>query len=160
MRVLVPLDGSETSDRALDVAVDFAAKIGAELVACHIVDLARAAAMSGGEAQLVAGCLAALHDEGRSILKEADRRVAGRVHVTTRIVDGTPVETIEKLAEEVSAAYIVLGSHGRSGLTRLVLGSVAEGVDVARGRDDPVTAARRVGHDGDRRAATTADAGA
>ena len=55
MRVLVPLDGSETSDRALDVAVDFAAKIGAELVACHIVDLARAAAMSGGEAQLVAG---------------------------------------------------------------------------------------------------------
>ena len=128
MRVLVPLDGSETSDRALDAAADFAARIGAEIVACHVVDLARAAAMSGGEAQLVAGCLEALHDEGRSILKDAERRVAGRVQVTTRVVDGTPVEAIEKLAEEISAAYIVLGSHGRSGLTRLVLGSVAEGV--------------------------------
>jgi nucleotide-binding universal stress UspA family protein len=48
MRVLVPLDGSETSERALEVAAAFAAKIGAEIVACHIVDLARVAAMSGG----------------------------------------------------------------------------------------------------------------
>ncbi len=116
MHILVPLDGSETSDRALDVAADFAARLGADIVACHVVDLARAAAMSGGEAQLVAGCLEALRDEGRSILKEAERRVAGRARVTTRIVDGTPVEAIEKLAEEISAGYIVLGSHGRSGL--------------------------------------------
>ncbi|HEX3456545.1 MAG TPA: universal stress protein [Candidatus Baltobacteraceae bacterium] len=128
MRVLVPLDGSETSERALEVAAGFAATIGAEIVACHIVDLARAAAMSGGEGQLVAGCLDALRDEGRSILKDAEQRVAGRVKVTGRIVDGAPVEAIEKLAKEISASFIVLGSHGRSGLTRLVLGSVAEGV--------------------------------
>jgi nucleotide-binding universal stress UspA family protein len=128
MHILVPLDGSETSERALDVAADFAARLDADIVACHVIDLGRAAAMSGGQAQLVAGCLEALRDEGRSILKEAEQRVAGRARITTRIVDGTPVEAIEKLAEEISAGYIVLGSHGRSGLTRLVLGSVAEGV--------------------------------
>jgi len=128
VRILVPLDGSETSERALDVAADFAAAQGAELVLCHVVDLARAAAMSGGEAQLVAGCLGALRDEGLAILDESERRVAGRARVSTRIVDGSPVDAIERLAAELPANYIVLGSHGRTGLTRLVLGSVAEGV--------------------------------
>jgi len=127
-RILVPLDGSETSERALTVAVDFAAAVGAEIVLCHVVDLARAAAMSGGEAQLVAGCLNALRDEGIAILTEGEGRVAGRARVSTRIVDGSPVDAIEKLAAEISANYIVLGSHGRTGLTRVVLGSVAEGV--------------------------------
>jgi nucleotide-binding universal stress UspA family protein len=128
IRILVPLDGSDTSERALDVAADFAAGVGAELVLCHVVDLTRAAAMSGGEAQLVAGCLEALRDEGRAILNESERRVAGRAHVSTRIVDGSPVDAVERLAAEIPANYIVLGSHGRTGLTRLVLGSVAEGV--------------------------------
>jgi nucleotide-binding universal stress UspA family protein len=125
---LVPLDGSETSERAVDVAAEFAAPLNAEIVLCHVADLARAAAMSAGEAQLVAGCLDALRDEGRAILDDGAQRIKGRVPVATRIVDGQPVDAIERLAAEISAAYIVLGSHGRTGLTRLVLGSVAEGV--------------------------------
>jgi nucleotide-binding universal stress UspA family protein len=126
--VLVPVDGSDCSQRALDAAVDFAAPLGTELVVCHVIDLSRAAVMSGGEPQLVAGCLEELRSEGTQILDDAVKCIGGRVKVSTRALEGAPVEEIERAAAETSPSFIVIGSHGRSGLSRLVMGSVAEGV--------------------------------
>jgi nucleotide-binding universal stress UspA family protein len=126
--ILVPVDGSDCSLRALDVASDFAARLGAGIVVCHVVDLSRAAAMSGGEPQLIAGCLEELHSEAKDIIDRAVARVAPGVAASARTVEGTPVEEIEQLACELAPAFIVVGSHGRTGLDRLMMGSVAEGV--------------------------------
>ena len=126
--ILVPIDGSACSLEALDVAVGFATELGGDVIVCHVVDLARAATLSGGEAQLVAGCLEELQAEGRALLADAEYRVAGRVSVSAQIAEGAPVAEIERLAAESEPALIVIGSHGRTGLSRLVLGSVAEGV--------------------------------
>jgi nucleotide-binding universal stress UspA family protein len=135
-RVLVAVDGSDTSIRALDVAADFTAGLRGELVICHVVDLARAAALSGGAAQLVPASLEEIQTEGTEILDAALARVSGRVRASIRRVAGVPVEQIERLADENRPNVIVIGSHGRTGLERLVLGSVAEGV--VRGASFPV----------------------
>jgi nucleotide-binding universal stress UspA family protein len=127
-RILVPVDGSEFSKRALDVATDLACALSAELVLVTVVDLTRAAVMSGGQAQLVAGALEELQAEGKRLVEEARARVAGRAPATTRVIEGSPIDEIEKAAIQLKVSYIVMGTHGRSGLNRAVMGSVAEGV--------------------------------
>jgi nucleotide-binding universal stress UspA family protein len=127
-RIMVPLDGSETSDRALDVAVDLAHALGAELILCNVVDLSKVALISGGQAQLVEESSEEVQAEGQRILDDSLQRVANRVPAATRIVVGTPVDDIERLAGELAPAFIVMGTHGRTGFRRAILGSVAEGV--------------------------------
>lgn len=127
-RILVPVDGSEDSLRALDLASGVASELHGEIIICHVIDLARAATMSGGQAQLVVGCLEELQREGTTILADAVNRLAHRVPVSTRTADGSPIAEIERLASEINPAFVVIGSHGRTGLNRLVMGSVAEGV--------------------------------
>jgi nucleotide-binding universal stress UspA family protein len=134
--ILVPVDGSDSSWRALDVAANFAQRVGTELVVCHVVELAKAATLSGGQAELVAGCIEELEDEGKTIVAEAIERVRGRVRVSSRIVTGASVDEIERIATEIKPSFIVIGTHGRTGLNRLVMGSVAEGV--VRGAPVPV----------------------
>jgi nucleotide-binding universal stress UspA family protein len=126
--ILVPVDGSDCSMRALDFAVELASSLAAEIVVCHVLDLSRAAAMSGGAAQLVEESMELLRTEGKEILDRAVARAGTKVHVSTRVPEGAPVEQIERLAAELPATFIVLGSHGRTGLDRLLMGSVAEGV--------------------------------
>jgi nucleotide-binding universal stress UspA family protein len=126
--ILVPVDGSEYSTRALDVATDLARALGAELVIFHVVDMARVAMLSAGQAQLIPECLQEVESEGRQIVEDALHRVPSGVRATTRMADGMPVEQIERTADEIKPSFIVMGTHGRSGLKRAVMGSVAEGV--------------------------------
>jgi nucleotide-binding universal stress UspA family protein len=131
-RIVVAADGSEGSLRAVDAAADLARAIGAKLVVTHVVDSAKAATMCFGEAQLLAGCFDALREEGRHIVADAVARARRIVtepeQVESRIVQGSPVEEIVRLAGEGRADWIVMGSHGRSGLARALMGSIAEGV--------------------------------
>jgi nucleotide-binding universal stress UspA family protein len=131
--ILVPIDGSDCSLEALDVAARFAREQQARLTVCTVVDPAKAAAMAFGEASMAAACLDALDEDGKALVQDA----AGRVHVIwpsdVAVLDGAPVETIVDYAHKTGADLIIIGSHGRSGLSRLFLGSVAEGVIRAAG---------------------------
>jgi nucleotide-binding universal stress UspA family protein len=128
VKLLVPVDGSQPSLRALDAAVEFAVGLHAEIVVCHVVNLANVALLSAGEAQLLPGCLEELEDNGKAIVAEALARIGDRAPASTRTVEGEPVEEIERMAAEIRPAFIVMGSHGRTGLSRALVGSVAEGV--------------------------------
>ena len=128
MKLLVPVDGSGPSLHALDSAVELAQKTRGDLILCHVVNLAEVAMLSGGEPQLLSGCLEECQAQGNAILDEAVTRVGDRVAVTTRSAEGEPVEEIERLAREIAPDFIVIGSHGRSGIGRTILGSIAEGV--------------------------------
>jgi nucleotide-binding universal stress UspA family protein len=128
VKILVPIDGSDSSLRALDVAVRFAADLHAEVVICTVVNLADVAVLSGGESQLLAGCLEQLEANGKAIAAEALARVDGRVSASSRLAEGEPIAEIERIAGEIRPAFIVIGSHGRTGLSRALMGSVAEGV--------------------------------
>jgi nucleotide-binding universal stress UspA family protein len=134
--ILVPVDGSEYSLRALDVAIDLAHRLDAGIVVCHVVDLSKAAALSAGEPQLVEGCLEMLESDGRHIVEAAVQRIGTTVPASSRVVEGAPVDEIQRLAVEFEPLFVVIGSHGRTGLNRLIVGSVAEGV--VRGSVVPV----------------------
>jgi nucleotide-binding universal stress UspA family protein len=128
VKILVPIDGSECSLSALDVAVEFAADLHAEIVICTVVNLADVALLSGGQSQLLPGCLEQLETNGKAIVAEALARVDGHASASSRTAEGEPVEEIERIAAEIQPAFIVMGSHGRTGLGRALVGSVAEGV--------------------------------
>jgi nucleotide-binding universal stress UspA family protein len=141
-QILVPIDGSDCSLHALDVAAAFAAEQQAVLRICTVVDPAKAAAMAFGEAALSAACMDALDDEGKALVQDAAARVRAVAEPQTEVLDGAPVESIVDYARESAADLIIIGSHGRGGLSRLVLGSVAEGV--IRNAAVPVLVVRHV----------------
>jgi nucleotide-binding universal stress UspA family protein len=140
--ILVPIDGSDCSLHALGIAASFAREQQARLTICTVVDPAKAAAMAFGEAALSAACMDALDEEGKTLVQDASTRVQPASAVHTEVLDGAPVEGIVQYARESGADLIVIGSHGRSGISRLVLGSVAEGV--IRNATVPVLVVRHV----------------
>lgn len=129
-KILVPVDGSENSLRALDLAVELAGTIKARLELCAVVDSGRMARLSFGEPQLEAGAYEALNREAESDLKHAVKRAQakGSDRPDTIVACGDPATEIEAEAKKCGASMIVMGTHGRTGLQHLVMGSVAEGV--------------------------------
>ncbi len=157
--ILVPIDGSDCSYHALDIAAEFAKEQRAVLSICTVVDPAKAAAMAFGEAAMTSACLDALDDEGKTLVRDAMQRVLPIWPADTAVLDGAPVEGIVEHAKASGADLIVIGSHGRSGLPRLLLGSVAEGV--IRNAASPVLVVRQTAvAANDARPAAKAQAGA
>jgi nucleotide-binding universal stress UspA family protein len=140
--ILVPVDGSDCSLYALDMAASFAREQQARLSICTVVDPAKAAAMAFGEAAMSAACMNALDDEGKVLVQDAAARIRATWVADVEVLDGAPVDSIVEYARETSVDLIIVGSHGRSGLSRLVLGSVAEGV--IRNAASPVMVVRHV----------------
>jgi nucleotide-binding universal stress UspA family protein len=125
--ILSPVDGSDCSLHALDVAARFAKEQGALLTICTIADPGKAAGMAFGEPTATAAMLDALEAEARGIVNDAGERVSASP--AQRIVfDGPPAHSIAEYARTSGCDLIVMGSHGRTGLRRLFIGSVAEGV--------------------------------
>ena len=130
-KILVPVDGSEHSFRALDEACELARAMHATIVIFHVVSTAKAARLACGEPSLVAGSFDVLRQAGNAVTAEAREHAclmlpAGRIEVQT--VLGEPIDEIVNAANNGSATWIVMGSHGRTGLARMLIGSVAEGV--------------------------------
>ena len=137
-KILVPLDGSESAVEALPVIEDFAKTMGASLVLFHTV--APIAAYPGFEAAgaaAIGNVVEDLQAQAKAILSRTAEEVRSRgIEVSTAIVLDTAVEGIIRAADELKVDLIAIGTHGRGGLGRMVLGSVADGV-VRRGADLP-----------------------
>jgi nucleotide-binding universal stress UspA family protein len=123
---LCPVDFSPPSDRALAYARDLAAALGARLHVVHVNELPFYALASGASALGPAFAIRAESEIHREITKRAES-VEG-VQTTTEVVEGTPHEEIVRLAAEHAATLIVMGTHGRRGVARVLIGSVAERV--------------------------------
>ncbi|AOI75900.1 universal stress protein [Burkholderia sp. NRF60-BP8] len=130
--ILVALDGSDTSSRALDVALDLAAETGARLTPVYVVDfLVPAYDMYGYDPSILVD---SFREEGLRVTEDAARRMRARdIAGTPRISNVAPAgedipHRIVGLAGEIDADLIVMGTHGRRGFQRLFLGSVAERV--------------------------------
>jgi nucleotide-binding universal stress UspA family protein len=129
--ILVAVDGSSAATRGLREALRLAKAQGAQLCILQVVNEFDAYAVMEG-AGLGADLLATLRDNGRRILAKA-HSVAESHAVKTRsvlrqVAGGPVAEVIVREARKLGADLIVLGTHGRRGLRRLVLGSDAEQV--------------------------------
>lgn len=125
-RILIAVDDSPIAARAADVGLDLALSLEADVALIQTVDPALG---RGAEAGVTAAELIALAE------KEAKRTLAslcGRAPLRTPphefVVVGKPAAEIVRAAGEWRADLIVVGSHGRGGLGRTLLGSVGEAV--------------------------------
>jgi nucleotide-binding universal stress UspA family protein len=138
-RVLVPTDGSEGVERAVGHAVDLAAAHGAEVHAIYVVNTAGIAGLPM-EAS-VEGIDDMLRRDAEAALERVVELTDGRdVPVTTHVIEGAPSTEIVRYAEREDCDLVVMGTHGRGGIDRLLLGSVAE--KVVRSSNVPVLTVR------------------
>jgi nucleotide-binding universal stress UspA family protein len=140
--VLVPYDESEGSEHALEHALQ--EHHDAKITLLNVIDL-----MEAGYTSPVDGTLPGFWEEWfegektktESLFEKAREKAQDAdVDVETESVVGRPTRAINEFAEEHDVDHIVMGSHGRRGVSRVLLGSVAEGV--VRRAPVPVTIVR------------------
>jgi nucleotide-binding universal stress UspA family protein len=125
--VLVPTDLSESSLSALEVAIDLALAHHAGLTLLHVHDTPPFE-LPDGYVENMPSHLDRIYDALNAHLSQAERRVrsSGLPRVEKRILQGPIVDEILRFSEGFD--FIVMGTHGRIGLERLVMGSVAQKV--------------------------------
>jgi nucleotide-binding universal stress UspA family protein len=127
-RILVPLDGSEYADKALEVAIELAQKYSASIIMVHVVPVA-SAIVTGAEAvgsSIFVDLRSRLEISGKHILDEASKRVqAAGLPVVTVLESGNAADKIIQVAEKEEADLIVIGDRGLGMVARFFLGSVA-----------------------------------
>lgn len=123
--ILLPTDGSAGMAEVIDHAAELASVHDASIRGLYVINSASLADIPLETSW--EGVSIAMEKEGRTALNELKRRVED-VPVETELEDGSPARTIIEYADEEECDVIVMGTHGRSGVDRLLLGSVAERV--------------------------------
>jgi len=126
-RILVPVDGSPTSNQGLDEAVKLAKLTGASLLLIHVVN---ELTFATGFEIYTADIIGMLKEAGEQILAAAKARAkASGIEAETFLCENFGSRVCDVVADEAkrcNAELIVIGSHGRRGIGRLVIGSDAE----------------------------------
>src|SRR5687767_1295173 len=125
-RILVPTDFTETSDRALDFALELARKFDASITLVHVYQIPAMGFADGG---YIAGAevAAQLSTAGQKRLDAlVESKKTSGVPMKAVLREGVAWEDVNALAKEIDAHLIVIGTHGRRGLARALLGSGAE----------------------------------
>lgn len=126
IRILVPIDFSKPSRRALQTAVDFAVQYGARIILLTVIEPEPLSTLAGNP-------LALTEDEFEAKLM-SDLSVLGKRYVGTKHLEavlvrtGKPFEQIVRAAGVLKTDLIVIATHGYTGLKYLLLGSTAERV--------------------------------
>ena len=119
-RILVPVDGSDCASNAVDHAIALAEQFGAAVTLLTVVNERQ---LENPESR------SHERDAATALVTEAAERVRqADVVAETAVEVGTPTEEIVATADELQADLVVMGTHGRSGMERLLIGSVADGV--------------------------------
>ncbi len=122
-KIIFPTDFSHCGDAALKMATSLARDTGATLLIVHVEE--PPIAYGGGE--MYYGVPEPASEDLLRMLQEVVPTDASVVY-EHRLITGDPSTAIAKLADEEKADLIVMGTHGRTGFTRLLMGSVAEAV--------------------------------
>ena len=145
-RILYPTDFSDLSAYALDYAAFLAHRCGAELTCLHVVDDSYQYWLSMEVTTIPAGppvdeLLAAARKQLDQFLAD---KIPDEVRVKTKVLSGRPFVEIIRFARQQGMDMIVMGTHGRSGLKHVLMGSVAE--KVSRKSPCPVLTVRHPEH--------------
>ena len=135
--VVVATDGSESVQRAVDIALDFAERFDATVHALYVVDASEVASSPEAVREELREALEA---DGEAALADVAERVSADVRTAVR--EGRPAPEITAYAREVDADLVATGTRGRHGENRFLVGSVAE--RVVRTCDRPVLTMRQL----------------
>lgn len=136
-RILVPTDGSEGAEVTVEHAAEIAEKFDAEVHTVYVVDV-RAASTQ----EVILGLMEELREIGdRATESIAEQLQESGVEAVTEVEEGIPHKEINSYVEENDINLVVMGTHGRTGLNRLMVGSTTE--KVVRTSTVPVMTVRR-----------------
>lgn len=125
--ILVATDFSDTAEQALDYAIALAGKLGAKIYLLNAIGLPTFGVVPelgvAATSTMIDGMVA---DNQKALDKLIATKAPMKLHAIMRT--GDPRDLIVDTAAEIGADLIVMGTHGRRGVTRALLGSVAEGV--------------------------------
>jgi nucleotide-binding universal stress UspA family protein len=124
-RILVAIDGSAASEKALAAAVDLALHYRAELTALGVVELPAVAGVVGEIEALREGTEGHFRQLGQAAVEYARSR---GMALRSVVVRGHPADAIVRYAESEKFNLVVLGQHGHSRITRFFLGSTTDRV--------------------------------
>lgn len=137
--LLVPIDGSEPSQAAVALAARFSRENGSTVTLCHVIDRTGGFAYEGvGVDTNIPG---AARNHAQRLLDEASSAFEPETITASVLVEGDPVARVLEIARTGGVELIVMGTHGRSGLSRMALGSVTE--EVLRQANVPVLTVRQ-----------------
>jgi nucleotide-binding universal stress UspA family protein len=128
-KIMVATDGSEPARRAVDSAIGIAKLSEAKLYAVHVIALGFYSTTHSTDSEWEKAMKEQLVKEGKEVTDYVEN--AGRaknVEVESAILEGNPAEEIIDFAERNDIDLVVMGTHGITGITRVLLGSVAENV--------------------------------
>jgi len=113
--IMIPTDGSEYAALAEDMAIQLALKLGSRVVAVHVID------------EKLIYPYEVMEEEGKIILENVRKKGehAG-VQVDEILIMGSPKHDLANISEKANAELVIIASHGRSGIKKLLMGSVAE----------------------------------
>ncbi|MBF0288154.1 MAG: universal stress protein [SAR324 cluster bacterium] len=146
-RILVPADGSETSKRALQYAIELARSFNASMTLLMVVDdqhldFLGPASYPENLNEIIEK---RMMDQAKATLKEfLPSSSDSSISTETVILRGYPVTEIIEYAKTHEIDMIVMGTHGRTGVTHVVIGSIAE--KVVRMAPCPVLTVKPIGH--------------
>jgi nucleotide-binding universal stress UspA family protein len=138
-KILVPVDGSKPSDKAVDYAIDVAKRRKAKLIAVHVIHLPAYAfaptPIEGMPTPTMTPIPMTVSSRERKNVENYLKKVEEKatmvgVKVETKILENQPsiAHAITEVAEKESCDLIVMGTKGRTGIKKFLLGSVASGV--------------------------------
>lgn len=154
--LLVAIDGSPASRHVADHAAELAAQLGARLTVLHVLEEIGVPLVQYGmepyvELEAVSVEVVEAHQQAaQRLVEDVVAELPDDVRAEGRVVEAQGrrvAEVITATAEEGTADLVVMGTHGHRGLSRVFLGSVADGV--VRSSDVPVTLVRHHEHDDD-----------
>ncbi len=126
-QILIATDGSEYTKTAIDYGIDLAINTGAKLYAIYVIDTGAYGSIP--ESQPMEYAFSLLRQESDAAIKYVkDQAEADGLDVEGTIAEGHPADEIIKYAENNSIDLIVMGTLGKTGLDRFLLGSVADKV--------------------------------
>ncbi|MFB6130183.1 MAG: universal stress protein [Salinigranum sp.] len=142
--ILVPTDGSEYAEAALDHAISLAQQFDSTIHVLHVVD-ERLTGLVTEYQDLGTEVQAEMEDDLEAMGRDATETAIGRaeeadVPAESHVVAGVPARAIVEFADDNDVDVVVMGTHGRSGFGRALLGSVTE--KVVRSADVPVITVR------------------
>ena len=130
-KIMVATDGSQTSIRTAELAVDLARLSGGSIIAIYVVDIYRLAHLPGYAAfpSLSSRLMELMQREGELAISEVENMACDAgVPFSSIIAEGDPSQQIVKRSHKSGADLLVLGRIGRSDLEKILLGCVAEKV--------------------------------
>ncbi|KUK44617.1 MAG: universal stress protein [Methanothrix sp.] len=126
-RIMIATDGSKHSERAAEVGIELARLSGGAITVVYVADTGRLSHLPEDMALVsIRDLLVKEGEEATGFIEEMAKRAG--VTSAKKVIEGNPGEELVRFADEAGVDAIVIGSCGRSGLEKFLLGSVAEKV--------------------------------